>query len=120
MVKYNNVLKILSLPKNLKKSWDPRRLDNQEKKWKLEESDKKERKRLEELKEERQEERAIEEMRRRGEDAGVIEWVFETGSDTTLLVWSDFSTLVEKTLKAKWQHNTLYKCYISSQVGIHE
>lgn len=73
LVKYNNVLKILSLPKNLKKSWDPRRLDNQEKKWKLEESDKKERKRLEELKEERQEERAIEEMRRRGEDAGVIE-----------------------------------------------
>ncbi|XP_022110159.1 pre-mRNA-splicing factor CWC25 homolog isoform X1 [Acanthaster planci] len=58
---------------NLKKSWDPRRRDNQEKKWKQEEMDKNERRRLKELLEERQEEKDVDEMRRQGEDAGIIE-----------------------------------------------
>ena len=66
-------ISLSSLFQNLKKSWDPRRRDNQEKKWKLEEMDASERRRLKELLEERRDERDVEEMRRQGEDAGVIE-----------------------------------------------
>ncbi|XP_041467016.1 pre-mRNA-splicing factor CWC25 homolog [Lytechinus variegatus] len=57
---------------NMKKSWHPQRLDNQEEVWKREMKEKKERQKMIELKRQLQEERDLEEMKKRGEDSGTL------------------------------------------------
>ncbi|KAH8352493.1 hypothetical protein KR084_004502, partial [Drosophila pseudotakahashii] len=59
-------------PQNLKKSWHPHTMKNQERVWKAEEQAKMEERKLEDLRKEINEERDREELRRLGESSGVL------------------------------------------------